>query len=335
MSVYDVNGFVIAVEGPVDRAFSKDYGHFKIPETPQKTDLFVKVNEAQRFLPTRIRGSPERVYLPFGESENTLWYDERIEPERLSDRFLNGIEFLMWWPGRAWLHAGAVAKKGEAYIFTGDEGVGKTSSVLSLLKQGYDYLSDDWLTIDGDRVFPLPKRVRVFGRNLQDKEIAERVLGYRRLYYLPMSSLLDSGSKFSSHKDVQFVFNKLKERTMLRVEIERMFPQVKVSSPVPISKVFLLERRKVDRVEVKQDISSWELAQKMAYYSMYWWDNMLREYYFYVHQFGVRNRRIEYRLYRDVRIMNEAFGKCHLYRVILPERLDLAKANLISLLGIA
>ncbi len=334
MSIYDVNGFVVTVEGPADKVFFEEYGHFITQKAPRKIDLFVKVNEERRLLPTRIRGSRERMYIPFGESENTLWYDEGIERERLLDHFLNGIEFLMWWPGRAWLHAGAVARKDEAYVFTGEEGVGKTSIVLNLLREGYDYLSDDWLTIGCDKAFPMPKRIRIFGRNLKNRELAERVLGYKRLYYLPMSNLLESGSKFSSHRDIRLIFGKLKARTMLRVEIQRMFPEAQVASPASISKVFLLERKKIHRIEVKQDVSSWELAQKMAHYSMYWWDHMLREYYFYVHHFGIRNRRIDYKLSRDVRIMNEAFEKCDLYRVTLPEKSDLSGVNLHSLLGI-
>jgi hypothetical protein len=58
LGIYDVYGFMVAVEGSADKVFSEEYGYFKISEVTQKIDLFVKVNEARRFLPTRTYGSP-------------------------------------------------------------------------------------------------------------------------------------------------------------------------------------------------------------------------------------------------------------------------------------
>ncbi|MHA1833984.1 MAG: hypothetical protein ACTSV7_08335, partial [Candidatus Baldrarchaeia archaeon] len=283
MGIYDIYGFVIAVEGPADKVFSKEYEYFKLLNAPQKVDLLVKVNEKQRTLPTQIWGLNKGMYIPFDEGENILWYDEGVENIRPLDRFLDAIEFLMWWPDKAWLHAGAVEKNGNAYIFTGGGGVGKTSSVLNLLREGCNYISDDWLIIGGGKAFSMPKRIHIFDYNLKHKEIAKRVLGYKRLYHCPICKLLEYGSRFSPHKHIKFVFEKLRERTMLAVDVHRIYPEAKVSPPSPISKVFLLERKKVKSIEVKRDITSKELARKMAYYNLYEWNHMFREYYRYVH----------------------------------------------------
>lgn len=336
MSVYDVHGFVVTVEGPADKVFSEEYGYFKISKAPQKVDLIIKVNEGKRPLPTQIWGLNKGIYIPFDESENTLLYDEGMENVRPLDRFLDSFEFLMWWSDKARLHAGAVAKDDKAYVFTGEGGVGKSSSVLKLLKEGYNYLSDDWLIIGAGKAFPFPKRIHIFDYNLKDKEIAKRVLGYKRLYYCPMCKLLEYGSKFSPHKYIRFFFDRLRERTMLTVGLHKIYPEAKVAPPSSISKVFLLERKKVDHdhIEVKKDITSKQLARKMAYYNMFEWSHMFKEYYHYIHLFGIRNKRIENRLDNNIKIMNETFGKCDLYRVILPKRLDLSEVDLTSILGL-
>jgi hypothetical protein len=334
LSVYNVYDFVIAVEGPADKVFSKEYGLFKISDTPQKVDLIVRVNEGKRPLPTQIWGFNLGMYIPFDEGEKILWYDKGVENIRPLDHFLDNIEFLMWWPDKTWLHAGAVEKDGKVYVFTGGGGVGKTSCVLNLLREGYSYLNDDWLIIGKGKAFPLPKRIHVFDYNLKDKEIAKRVLGYRRLYYLPMCKLLEYCSEFSPHRYMKFIFEKLRERTILRIEFQKIFPEAEVASPSFISKVFLLERKKVSCIEVKKDITSCELARKMAYYNVYEWNHMFREYYRYVYLFGIRNKKIENRLYHDTEIMNKTFETCDLYRVIVPEGLDLSKINLTSLLDI-
>jgi hypothetical protein len=334
LGVYDVHGFVISVEGPADRVFAREYGYFKVPEVPHEVDLFVKVNEGRNPLPTTVWGYNKGMFIPFDESENTLLYDVGIENVRPLDRFLDGIEFLIWWPDKVWLHAGAVEKNGKAYVFTGKGGVGKTSCVLNLLKEGYNYLSDDWLIVGDGKAFSLLRRIHIFDYNLRHKEIARKLLGHKRLLYILEGKLLDYGSKFSPHKYLKFVFDKLKERNMLTVELHKIYPEAKVTSSSLISKVFLLERKKADCIEVKKDITPKELAQKMAYYNMYEWNHMFREYYRYAHLFGIRNKRIENRLYHDMRVMNATFKRCEVYRVIVPERLDLYEVSLTSLLDI-
>jgi len=334
LSVYDVYGFVVTVEGPADEIYSKDYGYFKTSKTPEKVDLFVKVNVTQRSLPTRPYGFHGGIHIPFDEKEDTIWYDQEILHTNRADLILYATEFLMWWPDKAWLHAGAVAKNGNAYIFTGEGGTGKTSAVLNLTKEGYDYLSDDWLIVGEGVAFPLPKRIHIFDYNLKDKEIAKQILGAKRFYYKPMVKLLEWGSRLSPHRHVRFIFDRLKERTMLSVELCKINPTAKVASPSPISKVFLLDRRNVNSIEIRRDITAKELARKMAYVYMYEWDGMYREYYRYVCHFGVKNRRIESKLRHNFKILFETFRKSELYRIVVPKEMDLTKIDLPSLLNI-
>jgi len=61
-------------------------------------------------------------------------------------------------PEYLWLHAGGVAHKGEAVIFVGPGGSGKSTLVMECLSKGWQYLCDDALAIDTVTlaVHPLP-----------------------------------------------------------------------------------------------------------------------------------------------------------------------------------
>jgi hypothetical protein len=240
LSVYDVYGFVVAVEGPVDKAFSEEYGYFKISESPQKIDLFVKVNDAQRSLPTKLYGCLKGMYIPFDEDEKTLGYDDGVALSKA----LYYFECLMWWPSKTSLHAGTVAKNGKAFVFTGGGGVGKTSIVLNLLKNGYDFLGDDWLIIEGNKAFPFPRRVHIFDYNLKDEEIAKQVLGWKRYYYKPMLKLFESGGRLAPHKYPRFAFERLREQAMLSVDVQKTISRSRSGLSINYLKNLLLRTKK-------------------------------------------------------------------------------------------
>lgn len=56
-------------------------------------------------------------------------------------------------------HAGVVARDGRALILAGPPGIGKTTLVLSLVEQGFDFLSDDFCAFHRKTklVFPFPR----------------------------------------------------------------------------------------------------------------------------------------------------------------------------------
>lgn len=324
--------FVISVEGPADKVFEREYGYFKVSEIPQKIDLFVKVNEGREDLPTRIWGSDKGFFIPFDENENTLWYDKGVES--VKEYLIHFCEFLMWWPDKTWLHAGAVEKNGKAFVFTGEGGVGKTSSVLNLIKNGFNYLSDDLLLVNCDGfAFPIPRRVHIFDYNLNDKDIAKRALGRKRLYYVPLCKLINVGARRSPHRYIKYVFEKLREQTMLRVELLKLYPDCEIAPPTPISKIFFLERKKTDSVRI-EEIPSYDdiLLKKIACISMYEWGDVLREYYRYGYLFAVNNSKIENKMQHDVDILNDAFKNVEIYRVTIPQEFNLSNVNIASLL---
>ena len=70
------------------------------------------------------------------------------------------------------VHAGAVARDGEAVLITGPSGSGKSTSCLNLLRSGYHYLGDDYVWVElGQRpvVHTLYQTAKVEPENLKSR----------------------------------------------------------------------------------------------------------------------------------------------------------------------
>ena len=184
--IYDIHGFTFCVEGIANKMFLREYGWAKVNVAP-KISLYVKPYKGEENLPTKPAGSLKGMYIPFKENEYVLWYEEGVPLNVL----ISYCEALMYWPDKTILHAGGVTKEGEALLFVGGGNVGKTSSVLNLLREGYEYLSDDWIVIDKNKAYPLPKTLHIFDYNLKNKEVAKSVLGIKRFLYKPFFKLLE------------------------------------------------------------------------------------------------------------------------------------------------
>jgi hypothetical protein len=64
--------------------------------------------------------------------------------------------------GWTFVHAGAVAVKGQAIVLPGRSFAGKTTLVRALIEQGADYLSDEYAAFDADGlVHPYPKPLSI------------------------------------------------------------------------------------------------------------------------------------------------------------------------------
>jgi hypothetical protein len=68
------------------------------------------------------------------------------------------------------LHAGSIARGGEAVFVAGQADVGKSSLVAASLELGFDYLSDELGAIDPvtERAYPFPKRISLHPSSLAD-----------------------------------------------------------------------------------------------------------------------------------------------------------------------
>lgn len=68
------------------------------------------------------------------------------------------------------MHSAGVAKDGKAYLFPAHGGTGKTTTSMSLLSQGYDFLGDDLILVDpqAEMAFPYPRPLHIFTYNVQN-----------------------------------------------------------------------------------------------------------------------------------------------------------------------
>jgi len=324
--IYDIHGFTFCVEGIANKIFLREYGWAKVDEAP-KISLYVKPSKGQEILPTKSAGSLKGMYIPFKENEDVLWYEEGVPLNVL----MSYCEALMYWPDKTILHAGGVAKEGEALLFVGGGNVGKTSIVLNLLREEYEYLGDDWIVIDENKAYPLPKTIRVFDYNLKNKEIAKSVLGIKRFLYKPFFKLLELGTKYAPHRYLRYGLEVCKP--MFHVDLKKLNPKAKIALPTKISKVFYLERENVNKIKVIDDVTPEELAERMAYINLYEWNFFFKEYYRYAYLYGFRNIRIENIFHHYYDIMYGAFKRANLYRIIIPQKMDLTKVKMTPIIG--
>lgn len=328
MDFYDIHGFMIAVEGPAGAIFLKEYAWAKVLSNKVKVNFYVKPFQQRDNVSTKPAGSREGMYIPFREDQNTLWYDYGVPVNVL----LNFCEGLMWWPDKTILHAGAVAKRGKAFVFSGSGNVGKTSIVLNLLKEGYDYISDDWMVIRAGEAYSLPKPIHIFDYNLKNNDIARAVLGHRRFLYKPYFRMIEFAREHAPHRYIRYALEVYKP--VFYVELGKLSPGSKVAPPMKIDTIHFLERKDTASIQIKDDISSEDLAMRMAYVNLYEWNFIFREYYKYSYMYGIRNERFENRYAHDFSIMFDAFSKAKLRRVVIPRKLDLTKVQLTELLNL-
>lgn len=92
-------------------------------------------------------------YLKFDEDTNTLivgFDGEYSNDDKLSfmQRIMCNV-FIMEFQrkGYAIIHGACISKDGESFIISGNKGAGKTTTLLRLLEQGYDFISNDKVAV--------------------------------------------------------------------------------------------------------------------------------------------------------------------------------------------
>jgi len=81
------------------------------------------------------------------------------------------VHFPLFWlleqRGFGFIHAAAIAKDDQAIVFVGANGSGKTTLALSLLNQGYQLLSDNFLLFKDDRIYAFPEVTRISSKSAE------------------------------------------------------------------------------------------------------------------------------------------------------------------------
>ena len=144
--VYGVPGFRLAVRSN-SWSFSEEFGRvFSHMETDGDVQVVYSV----------VVGRERHVL--YRASEVLYETEEYRELVPALERLVEGEMVKAFWD-RLVFHAGAVAKDGIVVVLPAEPGGGKTSLVAALLKQGFEYLSDEFAIIDPEslKVLPFPK----------------------------------------------------------------------------------------------------------------------------------------------------------------------------------
>jgi len=325
-AIYDFYGCRVYVEGlRLKKAIDKEYWRFKVNEqyrpTNSEIDLYIKPansTSSVEFL-TKPAGSKRGIYMPFKESENTIYY----EPNVALDYILSFLEKFLTWEDKTLLHSAAVSKNGKAYIFCGAADVGKTSVVLNLIRRNFDYLSDDWLIVGNRQAYPFPKTVHIFNYNLKDPTISKKALGLKRYFYKPLFKSLDIAEAISPHRYLRYLVQVLISLMIFAVDVEDLGSGVKVGEVCPISKVYYLERQSRGEL-LLADMKAEELARRMVMVSMYESIFFFEEYFKYAAKYNIKNKKVEDRLEFDFNIYHETFKDAEIHKVMIPLNFDLS-----------
>ena len=127
------------------------------------------------------------------------------------------------------------------------------------------------------------------------------------------------------HRYFRFAFGVLKPKFF--VDVEDLYPNFKVGKVSPISKVFYLEKWNKNEVDI-ENMDAMELARRMALINLYERNYFFLEYYKYAAKYNITNVNIEKRFEQDIKIMYNTFKTTKVYKLLIPDKLNLSVSNL-------
>ncbi len=135
--------------------------------------------------------------------------------------------------GILFMHSAGVSKDGQGYVFPAYGGTGKTTTSLSLMNQGYDFLGDDLLIVDPDKgkVFPYPRPLHVFTYNVQNLRGANIPRTTVAIIYFKnvLRAILETALRN------EFLIS-------TRVHADEILPNLKLSDPVALHSIVFLKK---------------------------------------------------------------------------------------------
>ncbi len=131
------------------------------------------------------------------------------------------------------IHSAGVSKDGKAYIFPAYGGTGKTTTSMSLLTKGYDFLGDDLLIIDPlkNKVFPYPRPLHVFTYNVRN------MLGSKIPRYIVAIIYIKNLLRIALERILRTDF-----LISTRIHADKIIPNLRFSKPALLHSVVFLKK---------------------------------------------------------------------------------------------
>jgi hypothetical protein len=120
-------------------------------------------------------------YVRINFNWRSLFAERLIADLLLQDMLITPVvQRLLAHKGCYTLHAAGVSKNDRAYVLAGRGGSFKTQLVLDFMKQGYDFLGEDWVGVTEKGVLPLPLTFVPFLHAMRSQRVVtERASGIR------------------------------------------------------------------------------------------------------------------------------------------------------------
>lgn len=327
---FDVHGWTLKVEGDhaVNAEFRREFGPFRCSRPVRRPDVLVR--RATSATQSRISAKGETRGLDLaslgeGEDEDAilLTYDSTLSRTGRS-LVVNFTRFLMNWPDKCLAHGAALHRSNRALVVFAAPNVGKTTLVLGMLAQGFQYVADDWLVIDSNgNVYSAPVSLRLYYYNLlQSRTLCARLVGrataHQRLAARSKWVLYNLARRISWHRYVQFGVEKLLAHPEFEVQLSDLVESV--GEGIPATCAIWLSRDDVDTIKYCEEDCS-ELARRVAASFMFEYGEYFRWYYK-VAQHGCRPQRgIERRHQHTINIIERGLERVPCYRVVLPRHI--------------
>jgi len=246
----------LPVEAPIDERTSILFG------------ISLTNVEGRQAFTFSFRGRPE-IALVISDTPKILFIPRKGVARKLFGVLLFCVNHLLMRRGAALFHGAAAEKDGRCVVMTGPRGSRKTMLLLSLLRDGWDYLSDDKFILSGKQAFIFQDFVNVRGHHLRALPWLAGSVGSVP-FLLGSPSLTNMVERFIQ-KRVGRQFRPAVDRIFnpsVRVDVGENFGSRKVMSATP-SDVFIMRsgpRFALETLERDEAVEDLEIVQDLLFH---------------------------------------------------------------------
>jgi hypothetical protein len=187
--------------------------------------------------------------------------------------------------GLALVHASGVEMNGVTTLFPAWRGSGKTNTLLSLLREGAGFLSDDrlWVGTDGTALgYPLSMNLKPYNtRSFPEIEVGHDDLrDYVKDEVSQFIEMNVNSGESVAHKGINFLNTRyLEENGREFTKVPEIFPSTEQVAESTVDNVVALRAApNADQVSV-EEVSTGQMATEVTAISYYEWNDVLEEYF--------------------------------------------------------
>jgi serine kinase of HPr protein (carbohydrate metabolism regulator) len=181
--------------------------------------------------------------------------------------------------GIALLHSAAVAQNNRGLLLLAWQGTGKTTSCLSFVKNGFDFMADDrvWVNCKGE-IFAYPRYVRINKSNIhvfyKDLDIKSQL---QYSLCVKLETLLKHVKIYDRSKRVKKVFNSGILLPKIALDIHDFKDNADICNKAELSFIIYLEKNEINN-GITETISIQVMKDIIVGINNYEWNNRLLSY---------------------------------------------------------